>query len=224
MEHLINFLGKVIYKIELITDDFIQSKILKNDTTKIAFLLFVVLLISVMVIVPNRFISMENKPYFIAGYVGVGFILLIFVAAYYSVQRIKKNALYGFKFKRLLFNSVDYKELMLDSDSALNLKLLIRNKKPKDKIDFRLPNKNKTAANYKLLFTLFHLIIENGIDQYIGRRKKDFFELLYESFLMNGNPINKGTLESSFSNWKANIHSEKGEDDILRIKKILSIK
>lgn len=168
MEHLINFLGEVIYKIELMTDDFIQSKILKNDTTKIAFLLFVVLLISVMVIVPNRFISMENKPYFILGYVGFGFILFIFVAAYYSAQRKKKNTLYGFKIKKLPLNSIDYQELMLDDDSILNLKLLMRNKKPKDKIDFRLSNKNKTAANYKLLFTLFHLIIENGIDQFIG--------------------------------------------------------
>jgi len=50
-----------------------------------------------------------------------------------------------------------------------------------------------------------HRFVRDGIIDIETARRKILFEIIRESFSMNGNPVNPNTLESSFSRWNTSM-------------------
>lgn len=77
---------------------------------------------------------------------------------------------------------------------------------------------------YRTLFCLFHCLIRNGIQVFEGEKKDRFFSMLNESLLMDREPLNLGTFESSFSTWKKKMKTNEYSEAILFFKQVLNIK
>lgn len=57
-----------------------------------------------------------------------------------------------------------------------------------------------------------------------AKRKIGFFSMLNESLLMDREPLNLGTFESSFSTWKKKMKTNEYSEAILFFKQVLNIK
>lgn len=224
MEKLIEFLSEILYKVSLAWDGFIRLKVSKNNNTIIGFIFLVF-------IIPTAFSASMAinttkdfyKFYYFLGFLTLNLIVIIILATYYTYKKKKKSRFYNLQVRHLSIHKINYGALMLNDEDKENFQLLLRNRKVKNKINYQIPNKSKTSANHRYLFTLFHLLIKGGTTNLSAKGKDDFFQLLQDSILMNGENINSETLNSSFSAWKSELDSQKVIDYIKEIKIILNL-
>lgn len=224
MERLIEFLGDYFFKASLIYENFFEEKVKKNDTTMIAFLMIPLLLFAIILASVNGFIPFEYKSTFLFFYPLLGLSILIFTAGYY--RGIKKRQLmsYNFKMIHLNFSKLDLQALGFNESDKYNLKLLYRNRKVKNKINNTNLVKNKSAASYSFLFSLFHVMIKKGIKDFNTTNRQNFFQMLEDSFIMNGISINPDTLKSSYSKWNSRlINDENNLKDLTIIRTTFNI-
>ncbi|WP_157972968.1 hypothetical protein [Aureibaculum luteum] len=224
MEKLIEFLSEILYKASLTWDGFIRIKVSKNNNTIIGFLVLVFILptslsVSLAIDTTKDF----YKFYYFLGFLILNLIFIIILATYYTYKKKKKSRFYNLKIRHISIHKIDYNALILKYGDKENFQLLLRNRKVNNKINYQIPNKSKTSANHRYLFTLFHLLIKGGIINLSPKSRDDFFRLLQESILMDGENINAETLNSSFSAWKSEFDSQKINDYIKELKIILNI-
>ena len=167
-------------------------------------------IIGVVAVITNPFRFFLHNLLFFFAYIFIAFIGVIVMATYYEKERIKNNRLYPFQYVPIKWDGVNYGLLKFNKEELIDFNLLLNRRHVQNKINFREKNKSKEGANHRMLFSMFHVIIQNGIDQFTDVQKKIFFEMLQDSFFMNGKPINKSTLKSSFSTWKSDLTTEKG--------------
>ncbi len=208
MERLIEFLGDYFFKVSLVYENFFEEKVKKNDTTMIAFLMILLLLFAIILVSVNDFIPFEYKSTFLFFYPLLGLSILIFTAGYF--RGIKKRQLLGYNFKmiHLNFSKLNLQTLGFNEADKHNLKLLYRNHKVESKINNTNLVKNKSAASYSFLFSLFHVMIKKGIKDLNTTNRQYFFQMLEGSFTMNGISINPDTLESSYSKWNSKLKND----------------
>ena len=92
--------------------------------------------------------------------------------------------------------------LNFDKDTSEQFSRLIKGHCVRRKINFTMGNKSGESANHRILFVLFDELVIGGIQDLTGERKRKFFLLLMNSFLMNEEPLKENTLKTSFSTWK----------------------
>jgi predicted ATPase len=64
-----------------------------------------------------------------------------------------------------------------------------------------LVSANKSAADYKKLFRILHLLIVDGIKYFKKERKEMLFRFIESTFTLNGSAVNRASLNSRFSEW-----------------------
>lgn len=99
----------------------------------------------------------------------------------------------------------EYPKLLLSDDDLDNFHLLLMGYIPQTKINNRNLIKNGSSANYFFVFSLMNRFVRAGIIDIDTARRKMLFEIIRESFSMNGKPVNANTLESSFSRWNTSM-------------------
>jgi len=224
MERFLEYLGERLYRIRLAIDDFIFLKLSKSNTNKILFLTSFLIPIALIIAFTNSALhGIFYKVLFVLGYLLLGFVILSIYAIYFYSEKKMKAGFYGFRVNRFNIRSIDYELLLLDNEDKENFMLLLRGRKVKNRINYTLPNKSKTAANYRFLFTIFHLFIQGGIVGLEKLQKERLLQLFEESFFMNGEKVNPDTFRSSFSTWKRELNTPKGIATLQSIKKIFKI-
>jgi hypothetical protein len=95
------------------------------------------------------------------------FLALLFVGSIYEAGRLKKSSHYTyFKFNHSNLRGISLLDLGFSENDNKRLNLVLNNLQPKHKIDFKLVSANKSAADYKKLFRILHLLIDGGIKGY----------------------------------------------------------
>lgn len=146
---------------------------------------------------------------------------VFWVAIFYESESHMQADRHAFQMEPVKKGKIKYQLLDLEEDSQKQLELLISGKNVQQKINFTLENKSKDSANHRVLFTLFDELVLGGIKDLSGERKQEFFQLLMDSFLMNGEPVKPTTLASSFSAWKADQEKLNSREQRHLVKKIL---
>jgi hypothetical protein len=130
------------------------------------------------------------------------FLVLLFIGSINEARRLKKNGLSSyFQFNRSNLNGISLADLGFSLADSENLNLVLNNLKPKHKIDFKLVSANKSAADYKKLFRILHLLIVGGIKDFKKERKEILFKFIESTFTLNGSKVNRASLNSRFSEW-----------------------
>jgi hypothetical protein len=224
MERFIEFLGDCFFKAIIKFENFFEEKVTKNDTTMIAFLMIPIMLMAIILISINDFIPNNSKSVFITFYPLIGLVILLITAGYYNGVRKRKILGYSFKMINVNFSHIDLRTLGFNESDKYNFKLLFRNRKVKNKINNTNLVKNKSAASYSFLFSLFHVLHRDGLKDLDTIDRQNFFKMLENSFTMNGVPINPGTLESSYSKWNSRLKNDENTlKDLTLIRTVFNI-
>jgi hypothetical protein len=119
-----------------------------------------------------------------------------------EARRLRKNGLFSsVQFTRSNLNGISLSDIGFSEPDYENLNLVLNNLKPKNKIDFKLGSVNKSAADYKKLFRILHLLIVGGIKDFKKERKEMLFKFIESTFTLNGSKVNRASLNSRFSEW-----------------------
>ncbi|GEM_PF-1145520 len=224
MERLIEFLGDLFFKANLAYESFFEEKVKKNDTTMIAFLMIFLLLFAIFLASVNGFISFQYKSIFLTFYPLLGLSMLIFTAGYYRGIKKRQSLGYNFKMIHLNFSKLNLQSLGFNKADKYNLKLLYRNRKVENKINNTNLVKNKSAASYSFIFSLFQVLIKRGIKDLNTSDRQNFFQMLEDSFIMNGVSINPDTLNSSYSKWNSKLKNDENNlKDLTIIRTVFNI-
>ncbi len=130
------------------------------------------------------------------------FLVLLFIGSLYESRRLKKSSHYTFfQFNRSNLNGISLSDLGFSPAEQENLNLVLNNLQPKYRIDFKLVSANKSAADYKKLFRILHMLIDEGIKDYKKERKEMLFKFIESTFALNGSKVNRASLNSRFSEW-----------------------
>ena len=141
------------------------------------------------------------------------FLVLLFIGSLYESRRLMKGSLDTyFQFNRSNFNSISLSDLGFSPTEQENLNLVLNNLQPKHKIDFKLISANKSAADYKKLFRILHLLTIGGIKDLKKERKEMLFKFIESTFTLNGSKVNMASLNSRFSEWVNESETEFSEN------------
>jgi len=150
------------------------------------------------------------------------FLALLFIGSMNEARRLKKDGLFSyFQFSRSNLNGISPSDIGFSEPDYENLNLVLNNLKPKHKIDFKLVSANKSAADYKKLFRILHLLIVGGIKDFKKERKEKLFKFIQSTFTLNGSDVNLASLNSRFSEW-VNENETKFSENLKPFQNILS--
>ena len=139
------------------------------------------------------------------GYLCMAFLTIILSAGYQSGLKRFHRDKHGLEMIKINLYGKDFPKLLLTDEDLDNFHLLLMGYIPQTKINNRNLIKNGSSANYFFVFSLMHRFVRDGIIDIDTARRKILFEIIRESFSMNGNPVNPNTLESSFSRWNTSM-------------------
>ncbi|MCM5662523.1 hypothetical protein [Galbibacter mesophilus] len=210
MEKIIRKLAILWCKLDDAIDHFFRRSSMSSNSARLYFLIVCIAVYGLVLMLFSSQVSIGQKLGYYFGYLFIGILLIILFATYYEKKRIKDSRLYPFQYISVKWETVNYELLKFDKDELIDFNLLLNRRHVQKKINFREKNKSKEGANHRMLFSMFHVLIQDGIEHFTDVQKKIFFEMLRDSFLMNRKPINYDTLKSSFSNWKGDLSTEKG--------------
>lgn len=194
--------GKALAKFRSGINHFLEDKIQDSSTKRILFIvaLYIFFLVSFSLVMGMQgFI--DNIP-FILVFSIILLVLLVWLAIYYESNNHLEINRHDFQMISLKKPQVRFELINLDKTSEENLWRLIRGYCVNEKINFTMGNKSGESANHRILFVLFDELLVGGIKDFSGDRKREFFQLLIDSFLMNNQPLKENTLKTSFSAWK----------------------
>ncbi|TVZ26597.1 hypothetical protein JM83_1574 [Gillisia sp. Hel_I_86] len=129
-------------------------------------------------------------------------ITLLWPAIRHESDRHLQKDRHPFTITRVKKSKIQYDLLDLDANSQKEFNRLLQGRNVQAHINFTIGNKSGESANHRILFVLFDEVLVGGIQGFNGDRKKHFFQLLINSFVMNGEALKENTLKTSFSSWK----------------------
>jgi len=129
-------------------------------------------------------------------------LVLVWVAIFYESNKYLETDRHNFPVIPLKKFEVRFELLNLDNESQKQFIRLMKGIRVKNKINFTIGNKSGDSANHRILFVLFDELFVGGVQELFGERRRSFFTLLMDSFLMNNEPLKENTLKTSFSAWK----------------------
>jgi len=199
MDALIRKTGQILYLLKLRIRKLFYYRIFRNHTSIILFNLAFFLVITLIASLGLGYSSEKAIIYSIGLTLGL-FILLILVGAYQESKRLQGNEPNScFHFTRSNLNGVPFSELGFSESDRENLNMILNNLPPKDKIDFKLVSDNRIAADYKKLLRILHVLINGGIKDFRKEQKEVLFLFVDANFTLNGNPVNRASFNSRFS-------------------------
>ncbi|GAB5473916.1 MAG: hypothetical protein Mars2KO_20150 [Maribacter sp.] len=209
MDKITDFLAKKWLRLEDSLDKLLQKRLVgKFNSTFLFFIGFIASIGLLFALLPI-FNSVTHRILFFLGYVLIAFTGLTVAGTYSKKKALRAKQLYPFVFKKLNLNLVNYELLKFDEQEKIDFGLLLNRRRVQNKINFKEMNKSKQSASHPKLFSMFHVILEDGISELKDERLKLFFKMLQDSFLMNGKDINFSTLPVSFTNWNGDLKSKK---------------
>ncbi|MDT0642740.1 hypothetical protein RM553_07835 [Zunongwangia sp. F363] len=202
MEKFILNAGKVLARWRSGINYFLEEKVQRSSTNLILFLLstFVVFILSFSLFFGVRSI-IDNYVIFLILF-SIMLLILIWVAIFYESEKHLETGRHDFQMVSLKKLQVRFELLHLDKESKKQFIRLIKGLRVRKKINFTIGNKSGDSANHRILFVLFDELVVGGIQYLTAERKRNFFNLLMNSFLMNNEPLKENTLKTSFSTWK----------------------
>ena len=212
MEVVIQKTGRLLYLLNQKGKRILSTKVLKNHTSVILFIMLVCLITFL-----TMFWAWEYPVFKIIVYTSVAliilFVVLVFVGSWQEAKRLQQNELVSrFSFNRSNINGIHLPDLGFSDSDRVNLNLVLNNLKPKTKIDFCLVSDNRIAADYKKLFRILHLLIDGGIKDFKKERKEMLFKFIETTFILNGSTVNQASLNSRFSEWVNESETEFSEN------------
>tara|TARA_B100000949_G_scaffold36349_1_gene30171 strand:- start:2869 stop:3336 length:468 start_codon:yes stop_codon:yes gene_type:complete len=135
----------------------------------------------------------------------MAFLTIILSAGYQSGLKRFHRDKHGLEMIKINLYGKDFPKLLFTDEDLDNFHLLLMGYIPQTRINNRNLIKNGSSANYFFVFSLMHRFVRDGIIDIDTARRKILFEIIRESFSMNGNPVNPNTLESSFSRWNTSM-------------------
>ncbi len=221
MEKFIQNAGRALAKVRITTNDFLNERIGGNRRNLIFFLVSAYILLILIVSAVLNFRSLIDHYHIYLGLFLTLILAILWVAIFYESENHMDLDRHSFLMEPIRKNRIKYQLLDLEKDSEKQLERLVNGKNVQHKINFTLENKSKDSANHRVLFTLFDELVLGGIKDLTGEHKQEFFQLLMDSFLMNGEPVKPTTLSSSFSAWKADQEKLNSREQRHLVKKIL---
>ena len=202
MEKFILHAGKALARWRSGMDYFLEEKVQNSPINLILFLLstFVVFILSFSLFFGLHSI-VDNYRIFLILFT-IMLLILIWLAVFYESEKHLETGRHEFQIVSLKKFQVRFELLHLDKESKEQFIRLMKGLRVRKKINFTMGNKSGDSANHRILFVLFDELIVGGIQDLTGERKRSFFNLLMESFLMNNEPLKENTLKTSFSAWK----------------------
>ncbi|MCL6217041.1 hypothetical protein [Zunongwangia pacifica] len=202
MEKFILNAGKVLARWRSGINYFLEEKVQRSSTNLILFLLstFVVFILSFSLFFGVRSI-IDNYVIFLILF-SIMLLILIWVAIFYESEKHLETGRHPFQIVSIKKFQVRFELLHLDKESKEQFLRLMKGLRVRKKINFTIGNKSGDSANHRILFVLFDELVIGGIQDLTGERKRSFFNLLMDSFLMNNEPLKENTLKTSFSTWK----------------------
>jgi hypothetical protein len=202
MEKFILNTGKSLAKWRSGINYFLEEKVQSSSTNLILFLLsvFAVFVLSFSLIFNLPSIT-DYYPIFLILFV-VMLLVLVWVAIFYESNKYLETDRHNFPVIPLKKFEVRFELLNLDNESQKQFIRLMKGIRVKNKINFTIGNKSGDSANHRILFVLFDELFVGGVQELFGERRRSFFTLLMDSFLMNNEPLKENTLKTSFSAWK----------------------
>lgn len=202
MEKFISKSGKLLAKWRSAIDYFLSEKIEGNSTNLILFLLglFIFFFFSFSLIFGLKPLTENYVPFLISLIILV--IVLVWVAIFFESNKHLGTDRLEFKVEPIKKHEVRFEYINLDERSRTQFIRLLKGRRVQEKINFTMGNKSGDSANHRLLFVLFDELLVGGIQDFTGDRRRSFFQLLQNSFLMNNETLKENTLKTSFSAWK----------------------
>ena len=200
-----------------------------NMKTRTQFIGFILILLILPAFLAISFLNLNFlesdilKTLIFVSYLLLAFVLLIIVAAYYQSKGDRKTYCYGIKFKTWKANKINYRNLYFSKEEERDFKRLLSGRKVENKINFKISNLSKQSANHRTLFFILHILSQKGLNDLSTEERERFFNLVQDSFLMNGQAINPGTLKSSFSSWNTEFDSGKSQKSIKDIQRMMNL-
>lgn len=183
-------------------NSFLEENIEGSSTNLILFLLtfFILIILTFSLFFGFHFIT-DNYLIFLFLLLGLG-LVMVWVAIFYESNKHLETNRHNFKVESINKFRIRFEYLNLDDESKQQFFRLLKGRQVLKKINFTVGNKSGDSANHRILFVLFDELLVAGIQDLTGDRKRDFFQLLMNSFLMNHEPLKENTLKTSFSAWK----------------------
>ncbi|SFG23225.1 hypothetical protein SAMN04488033_1432 [Salegentibacter agarivorans] len=202
MEKFILESGKALARLRSGINDFIEDKIEGSTTNLILFILsfFILFVLSFSLIFGVKTI-IDSYVYFLVLLIVLA-VILVWLAIFYESDKHLETDRHNFKVEPINKFQIRFEYISLDKDSKEQFFRLLKGRKVQEKINFTVGNKSGDSANHRILFVLFDELLVGGIQDFSGERKREFFQLMMNSFLMNNEPLKENTLKTSFSAWK----------------------
>lgn len=201
METIIQKTGKLLYLLDRKGKRILNTKVLRNHTSVILFIM-VVCLITFLTMFWAWGYPLFKIIVYTSTAIVILFIVLIVVGSWHEAKRLHRNEFVScFYFKRSNINGIHLPDLGFSETDRENLNLVLNNLPATNKIDFKLVSDNRIAADYKKLFRILHLLIDEGIRDFKKERKEMLFKFIESTFTLNGLEVNRASLNSRFSEW-----------------------
>jgi len=202
MEKFILNSGKVLARIRSSINFFLEDKLQGNPSHIFYFLMALFILYILLISAVFGFtVLIENAFAFMVMVLLLAIILLWLAIRHESDKHLQKDR-HPFNIAPIKNSKIRYDLLDLNEDSQKEFNKLLQGRNVQTPINFTIGNKSGESANHRILFVLFDEVLAGGIQEFSGDRKKLFFQLLINSFPMNGESLKENTLKSSFSSWK----------------------
>lgn len=199
METIIKKSGVIIFRFNRKLRWIFNIRILRNHNTTILFILFVCLLILLFGLWGMGF-SFIHIILYSAISITVLFLTLFFIGSLNEARRLSQQIPSGcFQFVKSNLNGIHIPDLGFMETNRENINLVLNGLEIKSKIDFKLVSDNRTAADYKKLLRILHLLIDGGIRDFKKERKEQLFKFIESTFTLNGTEVKRTSLNSRFS-------------------------
>ena len=220
METIIKKSGVIIFRFNQKLRWIFNIRILRNHNTTILFILFVCLLILLFGLWSMGF-SFIHVILYSAISITVLFLTLLFIGSLNEARRLSKQVSSGcFQFVKSNLNGIHLPGLGFTEKDRENINLVLNGLEIQSKIDFKLVSDNRTAADYKKLFRILHLLINGGIKDFKKERKEILFNFIEKTFTLNGSEVKRSSLNSRFSEF-VNESEKEFSENLLAFQRIL---
>jgi len=126
------------------------------------------------------------------------------------------DAYYPFHIKNAYRNrNLDFEFLKMNEEEAQEFLKLLSGNQVSFKIEFKITSITRPKdPHYNAIFSIFDILIDGGIQQLSIHKKKAFFDLIDQSFLMSEKNIKRGVLEKSYSTWVNDIKQNRSQSPV----------
>ena len=212
METIIQKTGQLIFYFNQRGRRLLYKRIFRSHTSMVVSIILFSLIVLLMVFLIFGFPIVKPLAYTFT-IVFCLFLVLLLIGSIHEAKRLEKTSLHShFQFNRSNLNGIPLSNIGFSESEMENINLVLNNLRPNNKIDFKLVSDNRTAADYKKLLRILHLLIDGGIRDFKKERKETLFKFIESTFTLNGSEVKRTSLNSRFSEFVNESETEFSEN------------